>query len=476
MSCSTTAGGASDVCSVCGLVVLGGSRPQPGALAAECHRLLIGGRERGADSFGLVVMTRDGTLHEWKGMSPPALPDVERLLDPNVSAVIANCRAVPTTEWAVDAGPETAQPFRGVRWAVTHNGTIANDRELAGALGVRPPVPVDSAILPLAFDRWGFEEGLARVRGSFALAAVDRAEPRTLRLARNYKPLCVARHPTLDALCFASTERQLLGELPAGELALERPRAESVPPYHRLTVLADSGRTVLGPLEAEPPGLPRTLVVASGGLDSTVAAALLRRRGYEVTLLHFLYRCRAQPAELRAVRAAAEALCCPVRVVPLDWLGRLGGSTLTVEGAGIASGEAGAEFPHEWVPARNMLMIACACALADAEGFTHVALGTNLEEGGAYPDNTQEFVGAMDAASQLGTMTRTRVTAPLGNLVKHQIVRLGLEIDAPLHLTWSCYHDGDRHCGDCGPCYMRRTAFRMNCVPDPIPYARPGPG
>nr|MCG2909665.1 7-cyano-7-deazaguanine synthase [Stygiolobus sp.] len=62
------------------------------------------------------------------------------------------------------------------------------------------------------------------------------------------------------------------------------------------------------------------------------------------------------------------------------------------------------------------------------------------------------------------------VLMPVGNLVKHEIVKLGVEIGAPLHLTWSCYEGGEKHCGMCGPCYMRKMAFRINGLEDPVEY------
>ena len=120
-----------------------------------------------------------------------------------------------------------------------------------------------------------------------------------------------------------------------------------------------------------------------------------------------------------------------------------------------------------------MVMIAAACALADAEAYTDIVTGTNLEEAGAYPDNTQSFIATMDAASQLGTTSRARVFAPLGNLVKHQIVAAGLRVGAPLHATWSCYRAGEMHCGRCGPCFMRRVAFEINGARDPVTYDAP---
>lgn len=464
------------MCSISGFIVIGDARPDRLLLAREFHQVLLAGTPRGSDSFGIQLVTRSGQLREWKGIAAPTLTQIEDLITDDVSALVATTRATPTTEWEPGSGVAHVQPFCHGGWAVAHNGTIANDRELADELGERPAVRVDSAVLPHAFARWGFVAGLRRIKGSFAIAALEVSAPRILRLAKNYKPLHVMRHAELPAAFFASAAGQLVDGPSSDQLSLSRPHVENFAPYHVLTIDGARGQLDLQPLEDEAARPPRrALVVASGGMDSTVTATLLRRQGLDVTLVHFLYQCRAQQAEVRAVEAIARALDCGYRYVPLDWLAKLGGSSLTEPGAEIASGEAGAEFAHEWVPARNMLMIACACAIADADGFTDIALGTNLEEGGAYPDNTQEFIAAMDAASQLGTMQRARVHSPVGNLVKHQIVRLGVDIGAPLHLTWSCYRDGEVHCGDCGPCYMRQMAFQMNQLPDPVGYiSEPG--
>jgi 7-cyano-7-deazaguanine synthase len=115
-------------------------------------------------------------------------------------------------------------------------------------------------------------------------------------------------------------------------------------------------------------------------------------------------------------------------------------------------------------------MLANAVAYAEANNHDVIALGNNLEESGAYPDNEEEFThlldGVLDYAVQEGR--QVRLVAPVGHLMKHEIVRLGVDINAPLDLTWSCYKDGDKHCGECGPCFMRRTAFERNGLTDPV--------
>lgn len=459
------------MCAISGCVVPAGRRVDPAAVADACSRAVEVGAVRGSDGFGIVVVDRDGGCREWRGRQPPARDDVRRLVGADVAAVLAVSRATPTTEWRAGQTLADVQPFSGGYWTVAHNGTVANDRELRATLTADPASRVDSAVLPHVFARHGFAPGLAQLTGSYALAASDRRQPHALHLARTFQPLVLARPRELaGALLFGSTPQQLVPPAPADRLDLDGARVVEPPPYSRVLVCAD-GAVQVAPL-APAPQRRRALVIASGGLDSTVAAALVADSGAEVTLLHFRYRCRAETREVRAVQRVAEALGCAVRVLPLDWLGAIGGSPLTTD-AEITPAEIGAESAHEWVPARNTVMIAAACAVADAEGYTDIVTGTNLEEAGAYPDNTQQFVAAMDAVSQLGTTSRAVVQAPLGDLVKHQIVRLGLELAAPLDRTWSCYSAGELHCGDCGPCFMRRVAFEMNDATDPLPYAAP---
>jgi len=119
------------------------------------------------------------------------------------------------------------------------------------------------------------------------------------------------------------------------------------------------------------------------------------------------------------------------------------------------------------------VMLALATAFAEARGINTIALGNNLEEAGAYPDNEPEFINRFNGMLPfaVGDGKRVRVIMPVGNLMKHEIVALGHTNGAPLHLTWSCYRAGSIHCGTCGPCYMRRTAFEINKLPEVIQYA-----
>jgi 7-cyano-7-deazaguanine synthase len=115
-------------------------------------------------------------------------------------------------------------------------------------------------------------------------------------------------------------------------------------------------------------------------------------------------------------------------------------------------------------------MISLATALAEAWGIETIALGNNIEEAGAYPDNVQEFIARFNEILPFATAVdkRVRIVEPVGNLTKREIVALGTKLEAPISKTWSCYRNGPRHCGTCGPCYMRATAHAINGLKDPV--------
>jgi 7-cyano-7-deazaguanine synthase len=363
--------------------------------------------------------------------------------DNGYTATLGAWRATPTTEMEV-APP---QPYGGI----VHNGTIANDAALGNPAGM-----VDSMVLQHVLDRRSLEDlvaSLRRVVGSYALGIIG---PDRLYLAANYKPI---HYGLIDnTLYFASMERHLAAEMPWGT------RPQRLKPYTALD--CRSGK--IAPLPREHSG--RALVIASGGLDSTTAAYLLREQGYEVSLLHFNYGCHATAREVTRVKLIAQAMQVPFRVVPIDYGLLRGASPLLATERDIAAGVQGAEFAHEWVPGRNLLMVATAVAYAEANGIDVVALGNNLEESGAYPDNEEQFTTLLNECLDFAVHDggQVRLLAPVGKLMKHEIVREGLRLRVPYELTWSCYRGGTHHCGKCGPCWIRREAFIRNHAIDPV--------
>ncbi len=463
------------MCSVGGVLIFGN-----GWENAREHFLRIVGRSisRGRDSWGVVFLRDDGSFVSCRGLGPPSGAGKCVFSVDGVRAAIFNLRAEPTTEHVSAKTEDDIQPMVGEYVAVSHNGTIANDRELEARFGLGRRSRIDAAVLPPLLERvWdGSLEGLRHVLvdlvvGSYALAVLDRRRPGRLWLATNFKPLYLMWDGELGALFFASYDA-FLEE--GGPIWRRRPLMR-LEPYTALEVGVDGTWRETSLWRRDE--VRRVLVVASGGLDSTTAAAKLKRDGYEVALLHFNYRHVAEDREREAVRRIADALGVPLIEVDTDFFARVGSSPLLGEGeiSDRNGGMGGAEYAHEWVPARNFVFVALAVALAEAWGFDAVALGVNLEEAGAYPDNEPEFYRLLNGVLPYATgpQRRVRLMMPVGELVKHEIVRLGLEVGAPLHHTWSCYRDGPTHCGRCGPCYMRRVAFRINGVRDPVPYDLP---
>ena len=469
------------MCSISGCIIF--DRPRSLAelrsIDDKVRSLVICGEDRGRDSFGIASFQNDGRIVEIKNVGSPSqsLKSKQRFVLPETMLVVNNDRAEPTTEYIRRKADHDIQPFGSITY-VSHNGVIANDNELETKYGLHRRSRIDSAILPPLLEKlWdGTASGLQRILrdeiiGSYALAVVDRRNPSTLFLACNYKPLFLEFDRDLDTLFFTSLE-SYLGQ--ANKPLWDSNAVRQMEPYSLLGIDTRKKTEHLSLWKQDVAAERRAYVVCSAGLDSTTAAKLMIDRGYDVTLLHFKYRHRAEKREEECVRRIAEDLKVGLTIVETDlFKDVIKHSRLTQTYEAIETeraGEAGAEFAHEWVPARNLIFLAIATGMAEAYKFGTIVLGNNLEEAGAYPDNEMIFINKLNEVLPYATnlQKRVRLEMPVGNLMKHEIVKLGLEIRAPLHLTWSCYEGGERHCGKCGPCYMRRKAFEMNGLKDPV--------
>ena len=399
---------------------------------------------RGRDSWGFW-----STGYSYRVLSAFTAHKAPYLRVPIGRSALANLRAEPTTEWVKEKQIADIQPYEVGDWVIVHNGTVANDKELCATYNLHPPTKIDSWIIAGMLDKLNsFPATINKLIGSYAICAVNKKRPDQIHFAMNYRPLYLHQHAVLTSV-----------QLDADDCLL--------PPY-------SIGMLTAGGLHIEPlfstPTKDRALVVCSGGLDSTVAAAALKHQGMEVELLHYDYGCRATGPEAKATRAIADHMGVPLHIVSTPiFTDIIKGSPLTGTGT-IAAGEQGAEYAHEWVPARNLIMVSIATGIAESRGFNVLALGANLEEAGAYPDNEPQFLKQFGQLLPFAVRdgTQLRIETPVGTLMKHEIVKLGMQVDAPMHLTWSCYNTGDKHCGHCGPCHMRRIAFEINGKKDPV--------
>lgn len=215
------------------------------------------------------------------------------------------------------------------------------------------------------------------------------------------------------------------------------------------------------------------VVLLSGGLDSCVTAAVARRN-YQLAFFHGNYGQRTVHRELRAFRelvkffrpkAAFEA--------ELNFLGHIGGSSLTDTHMPVPEDMDGPHgLPSTYVPFRNTIIIAAAVAWAEVIGAEAIFVGANLIDSPEYPDCRPEYYQALQKVVELGTGINTNILlhTPLIHLDKAGIVRLGLELVAPLELTWSCYQNEEFACGHCSSCRLRLKGFAGAGIKDPIPY------
>jgi 7-cyano-7-deazaguanine synthase len=209
-------------------------------------------------------------------------------------------------------------------------------------------------------------------------------------------------------------------------------------------------------------------MLASGGPDCIVAAALLQDQGYRVTLLHFQYGQKAECRELHSVTRCAKEmdLCYSVRYFT---------GVFAVQGSGILAGnKAGKEElkgQTAFLPARNLILLSIAAGIAEAESFSYLAIG-NIADG-AYPDNKLAFREAFDAVlpHALSKGVTVRCLAPVNQYTKAEVIKIGSKLGVPFEHTWSCYEGADRHCGACASCVKRRKAFSDNNLVDPVPYS-----
>ncbi|TRM80992.1 7-cyano-7-deazaguanine synthase QueC [Sulfolobus sp. D5] len=461
------------MCSVSGILILNPKNYDK--VERKFANILKKAEDRGRDSFGIVVIQKDGSLKVRKSLGRPSEKEelLYGILDEDSRVVIANNRAEPTTEYVRQKTLDDIQPFVGERYIITHNGIIANDIELEKKYELSRKTRIDSAILPPMLDKmWNgsiedLRDIINQIKGSYALVIGDKLYPDRIFLVNNFKPLYMAYDYHLDAVFFSSLDDyfEVKPFDPVNVTKLE--------PYS-ITMVNLKKEIYSVPL-IEKKNNKRVLVIASGGLDSTVAATKLIREGYEVALLHFNYHHKAEEKEREAIKKISEYLNVPLIEISTDLFKMIGHTTLLKGGGEIVKdrkGEEGAEFAHEWVPARNLIFMSVALAIAEAYNYDAIASGINLEEAGAYPDNEMEFIRMLQKLSPYATGPNKKIDVlmPVGNLVKHEIVKLGLKMGAPLHLTWSCYEGGDKHCGKCGPCYMRKTAFKINGVKDPVEY------
>jgi 7-cyano-7-deazaguanine synthase len=219
---------------------------------------------------------------------------------------------------------------------------------------------------------------------------------------------------------------------------------------------------------------PKAVVLMSGGMDSCVSAAIASR-DYEIAALHASYGQPTEPRELQCFHALADHFGTAQRlVVKLDHFRSIGGSSLTDSSLPIHDADlSNRDIPNTYVPFRNAHFLSIATSWAEVLGGVKIFIGAVWEDSSGYPDCRPEYYDAFNKVIRAGTRSTTNITieTPLIHLSKREIVKKGIELKAPFHLTWSCYRDSDIACGACDSCALRLRAFQQAGVEDPIAYS-----
>jgi 7-cyano-7-deazaguanine synthase len=222
----------------------------------------------------------------------------------------------------------------------------------------------------------------------------------------------------------------------------------------------------------------KAVVLLSGGLDSSTAAAIAKSEGCELYALSFDYGQR-HAREIDSAKAVADSLGAREHLImPCD-LRKIGSSALTDEievPLDRPESEMASGIPVTYVPARNTIFLSFALAYAESIGAEDIFIGVSQIDYSGYPDCRSEFIEAFERMANLATRAgvegtaRFRIHTPLAHLSKAETIRRGIELGLDYSLTWSCYLGGEKPCGRCDSCKLRLAGFAQAGARDPLEY------
>lgn len=222
--------------------------------------------------------------------------------------------------------------------------------------------------------------------------------------------------------------------------------------------------------------MSKAVVLLSGGLDSTTTLAKAIADGNEVTALSFNYGQR-HSKELVSASNVAKYYGVEHIIVSIDL--SMFRSALTNKEIDVPENrdesEMGSDIPATYVPSRNIIMMSVAAGLCESIDADRIYIGANVIDYSGYPDCRPEFFYAFQKMLEVGTKSGVeghsiKIETPILSLSKAEIVKLGKELEAPLHLTWSCYEGGEKACGKCDSCQLRLKGFEEAGYKDEIEY------
>lgn len=209
----------------------------------------------------------------------------------------------------------------------------------------------------------------------------------------------------------------------------------------------NSGKTILDAVNIK----PKSIILLSGGLDSTVSAAIAVKKTQPLFALTFDYGQRAAKMEILASKKICQALKIKHKVIKLPFFKEFKRLIMLRYHNKVRIKDFN-KFKNVWVPNRNGLFINIAACFAEYYNADLIVTGFNLEEAQEFPDNTPQFVKAINKSLQLSTLKKMRVISYVANYTKKEIYKIGLKIKAPLQYIYSCYLGNRKMCGVCASC------------------------
>lgn len=218
------------------------------------------------------------------------------------------------------------------------------------------------------------------------------------------------------------------------------------------------------------------ICLVSGGMDSCVTAAIAKAETDEIAFLHISYGQMTERREREAFIDIADFYNVEKRLdISIEYLARIGGSSLTDDRIEVSEANLESkEIPTSYVPFRNANMLSIAVSWAEVLGARSIYIGAVAEDSSGYPDCRPQFYEAFEKAIDEGTKpdTKIEIRTPVIHLSKAEIVKKGIELEAPLHLSWSCYRSEELACGTCDSCALRLRGFEQAGARDPIFYKK----
>ena len=221
----------------------------------------------------------------------------------------------------------------------------------------------------------------------------------------------------------------------------------------------------------------KAVILLSGGLDSTICMSVAKKEGYELYPISFNYGQRHN-RELECAKAVAKHFKVEKHLIIDTNMNDIGGSALT-DNIEVPEGDVTRkDIPVTYVPARNLIFLSYALGYAEVLEAEAIYIGVNAVDYSGYPDCRPEFIDKFQALADYSTKATTqdnlviKVKTPLIDLTKGEIVKLGVEIKAPLELSTSCYKGAEEACGICDSCKLRLRGFEEAGLVDPIKYKR----